>query len=622
MTARSRPTLRRRLVLGLGSSIALLFGTGVVGTAMLRRAHGGLQASVRDVVDVKTKVFASQDATRQYVLLAQHDLLRGEDAQTARMDSASATADSLRHLLAVGDVITEGERARLARIGTLQGRIGTRLAVARSYQDVRDAPAALAQVALTSALLDSLFAESAAIIAAEDGRAAAMVARADALVARQQSLVYALLALGLAAALGAGVLTLRAVTRPLARLARAAHRVGEGDLRAEVELDASGLDEEYRVVAAALTETTRRLAGLVREIQREASATTEAAAALTAASGETAAATGEVSGAMAQIVGVAERQLEAVRASRAVLTQVSSAADAMDGTAREARALEGDVERLTTEARAGVSEAMETLGKARDVIGASAASVERLEGAVTHVVDFLTLTQRIAQQTNLLALNAAIEAARAGEHGKGFAVVASEIRKLADESRRASDEARSVLTTMHDEVVNAARSFRDGVRSLGDVDATSRTVTDALAAIQQAVGRIDTLTVAVASAAESSRASALEMSERLAAAAEHAEAQTLASGEASAGAEETAAASQEVAATAAHLAESAERMRELTAAFVLDDGETRELAAVPEPAAAPVAVLVAVPDTVPTAAAELPAPYRRPRSRRAERATT
>lgn len=51
----------------------------------------------------------------------------------------------------------------------------------------------------------------------------------------------------------------------------------------------------------------------------------------------------------------------------------------------------------------------------------------------------------IATQTNLLALNATIEAARAGDSGRGFAVVASEVKKLAGETRSATDRAANMM---------------------------------------------------------------------------------------------------------------------------------------------------------------------------------
>ena len=64
-----------------------------------------------------------------------------------------------------------------------------------------------------------------------------------------------------------------------------------------------------------------------------------------------------------------------------------------------------------------------------------------LEGTMVEIAAIVSTIGTIASQTNLLALNATIEAARAGDAGRGFAVVAQEVKKLASDTRLATEQA-------------------------------------------------------------------------------------------------------------------------------------------------------------------------------------
>lgn len=76
------------------------------------------------------------------------------------------------------------------------------------------------------------------------------------------------------------------------------------------------------------------------------------------------------------------------------------------------------------------------------------------------------VVENISEQTNMLALNAAVEAARAGEYGKGFAVVAGEIRKLADESKQATNKITALVVEIEQTTSSTIMATEDGAREI------------------------------------------------------------------------------------------------------------------------------------------------------------
>lgn len=72
--------------------------------------------------------------------------------------------------------------------------------------------------------------------------------------------------------------------------------------------------------------------------------------------------------------------------------------------------------------------------------------VTRFSKAMAAVMQASQTIDSIARSTNMLALNAAIEAERAGAAGATFAVVAAEVKKLAQDTRQATD---TISGTMH-----------------------------------------------------------------------------------------------------------------------------------------------------------------------------
>lgn len=276
--------------------------------------------------------------------------------------------------------------------------------------------------------------------------------------------------------------TAQTVARPITQVADRATRVSEGDLTVEVP-QLKRADEVGRLA--------RAFGLMVTNLRTQISEVMNGVSVLAASASE-------ISSSISRVASTASQTFSAVAETTSTVQEVKQAAIVSGEKARDVAQTANEAEEVSEAGKKATEDTIQRINLIQSEMESIGETVIRLSERSRAIEDIMTTVQDLSDQSNLLAVNASIEAARAGDQGKGFAVVAGEIKTLADQSKAAAQQVRTILDEIRKWVnavvmaaENGGKAVASGVEQSSAAAEAIETLARSVSAASRAAGVID-----------------------------------------------------------------------------------------------------------------------------------
>lgn len=255
------------------------------------------------------------------------------------------------------------------------------------------------------------------------------------------------------------------------KMSNALTAVSNGDLTLNVQQRS-----EQDTLGLALETMIKNLRHIVGELQSEVATLSSSSQ--------------EIVGSVSQVAAGSAETAAAVTETTTSVEELKQTAHISDEKAKDVLSSAEETLQIVNASEKSLQTTLEDMGQINEKMQIISAGIVKLSEHSQTIREIIDTVNDLAEQSNLLAVNAAIEAAKAGEHGKSFAVVAQEIRTLAEQSKAATVQVRSILNDIQNSTSEAVLATEQGSKAVAKGVSQSAQTSEFMQKLTQSMSRV------------------------------------------------------------------------------------------------------------------------------------